>query len=383
MTSEQVTRLGGLALLVLASAFAVAVLIVAPSDPEFGYDSTAYLAAADRLRAGAPLYPELGREPGFDRGALIDDELGYFFYPPLVALAFVPLSSLPDDAARLIWYAVLIAVAASVGIVLVRRAAPDARAVTAAAYVSFLPLLSELRFGNVNLLTLAVVLAAWRLRDRVWLAGPLLAAGIGLKLLPVAVLAFLLVAGRARLVATALAAGAAVVAVTWPWLGSAWLDYVATLRALGLETPAAGSNIVPAALATPPGRYVLPAVAVLTAVAAGLVARRAPDLEDDAFPIALAAAPLLVTSVWYPYLVLALPALLRARPGAARRYQGLAGVGSWSAIQAHLQPLPLAGLIVLLVARLIGVSTGPRPAPDAAGASSAPARDREPAPAGP
>ena len=384
MTGPRVVRIARAFVLVVAGAFALAVLAVAPSDPEFGYDASAYIAAAERLQAGTPLYPEFDRTtgPGIDRGGLLDDEQGSFFYPPLVAAAFVPLSNLPDaTTALMLWYGVLIAVAAAVGAALVHRATPETRAVTAAAYVTYLPLLSELRFGNVNLLTLAIVLAAWRFRDRTWIGGPLLAAGVGLKLLPLALLAFLLVAGRGRLVAAALATGGLAVAVSWPWLGTAWLDYVVTLGALGLETPAAGSNIVPAALSTSPGRYIVQAGAVLTALAAGLVARRAAVLEDQAFRTALAAAPLLVTSVWYPYLVLALPALLAPTGWSPLRHDRFVRALSWAAIQARVTPLPIVGVVALVGTRVLALFAQHRPGH--ATVSDVQARGEDRSPVGP
>jgi hypothetical protein len=347
-------RIPGLVALVLAGAYAGATLLTAPGDGAFGSDSSAYLAAADRLVAGEPLYPATTPD------GLTPIGQDAYFYPPLVAAAFLPLAQLPPGTAKLAWFAVLIALAAVVGAWLVRAIAPANRAWALAAYLAYLPLLSELRYGNLNLLTLALCLAAWACRERAPLAGALLAAAVGIKLLPLALIVFLVALGRRRMVAWAVAIGAAVVVLSWPWLGGAWHDYVGVLRAIGIGAPAAGSNIVPGLFVDPPWRYLLPVVGLAVAAAAGLLARRRGG-DERAFTTALAAAPLLATTVWYPYLVLALPAVLGSagdRGIPDRAGTPLTRVTAWLAIQAQLLAvakayfLPLAGLLVVTAAGL-------------------------------
>lgn len=346
--SPRAARLAGHVALVLAGAFAVALLASAPADAEFGYDLDAYLGAADRLVAGEPLYPAAA-EDGITPGPA-----GAFFYPPLVAAAFVPLAALPPETAHLAWFGVLILLAAVIGIALVRSLPADRRDLAAAAYLAYLPLLSELRFGNVNLVTLALCLLAWRNRDRAPLAGAFLAAAIGLKLLPVALVVFLLAAGRWRIAAWAGAIALAAVAASWPWLGGTWLDYIGVVGAIGTGAPASGSNIVIDLFADPPLRYLLPAVALGVAATAGWAARRRPSAEAPAFRTALAAAPLLATTVWYPYLVLALPAIL-ARGGGDTRTASATRTAGWLAIESRLSPLPLLGLTAVVARGILGL----------------------------
>jgi hypothetical protein len=342
--------------LVLAGAFAVALLASAPADAEFGNDLDAYLGAADRLVAGEPLYPAV------DPDGITPGPAGAYFYPPLVAAAFVPLAALPPETAHLIWFGVLILLAAVIGIALVRPLPPDRRDLAAAAYLAYLPLLSELRFGNVNLVTLALCLLAWHRRDRPAIAGALLAAAVGLKLLPLALVVFLVAGGRWRIAAWAGAIALAAVAASWPWLGGAWLDYVGVLGAIGTGAPAAGSNIVTDLLADPPLRYLLPAVALGVAALAGFAARRRPSAETPAFRTALAAAPLLATTVWYPYLVLALPAIL-ARADGETRSGAAARAAGWLAIEARLAPLPLLGLAAVAARGILGLRAEPPEGP--------------------
>lgn len=360
--SPRAHQLGGRTALVLAGAFAVALLASAPSDPEFGYDVDAYIGAARAVMSGESPYPHI--EPG---GTLTPGPFGLYPYPPVTALAFVPLALLPTDVAHLAWFGILIAVAILVGFTLVRPLPPERRDWAAAAYLAYLPLLSELRFGNLNLVTLAVCLLAWHRRDRPVIAGLLFAVAIGLKLLPLALIGFLLLAGRWRIVAWVAAAFAIVGAISWPWLGAEWIEFMGVLRAIGAGIPASGSNILPDAIGATQLRYALPLTAVAVAVLAGWAVRRDPARERLGFAVALAGAPLLATSVWFIYLVLALPALLASdgeRPAPVPvRLPRPAGLGAWLTIEARLDPLPMVGLAVVLVGGLIRLfrRAGPEP----------------------
>ncbi|MGH2407915.1 MAG: glycosyltransferase family 87 protein [Candidatus Limnocylindrales bacterium] len=355
-------RLAGIAALVLAAAYAAATLATAPGDAAFGYDLDAYIGAAHRLTAGEPLYPASGPD------GLTPVGQGAFFYPPPVAVAFIPLAQLPDPAARIVWFVLLIVLAALVGAWLVRGLGAEARLWALAGYLAYLPLLSELRYGNLNLVTLALCLAAWHQRARAPVAGALLAAALGIKLLPLALVVFLLGARRWRIVAWAAGTGFVVIAASWPWLGRAWGDYLGVIGAIGVGTPAAGSNIVPEALAASPLRYLLPLIGIGIAAITGLVARRSARREGSAFTTALAAAPLLATTVWYPYLVLALPAIVGwydARSPGATTPDGVSTggrVAAWLAIAAQplrsvvVWPLPLSGLVVAVVTAMRDLS---------------------------
>jgi len=164
--------------------------------------------------------------------------------------------------------------------------------------------------GNTATLTLAVCWAAWRLRDRPRLAGPALAGAVGIKLLPLLLVVFFVASGRLRIVLWAVVTLAAVGLVTWPVVGSAWDEYLRVLGSIARSAPASGPNVAPAMLGGGLGRLALIAGATVVVVAAGMVAARVPAAETRGFAIALAAAPLLSTTIWYPYLTLALPLLV-------------------------------------------------------------------------
>jgi Glycosyltransferase family 87 len=369
-------RLGQLAV-VLAGALAVAVLATVPGDPEFGYDLDAYLGAADNLMAGLPYYPVPDASGGITLGPA-----GIYPYPPVWTAAFVPLALLSREAVHMGWFVGLVALAAAVGFVLVRPLPVERRYWAAAAYLAYLPLLSEIRFGNLNLITLALCLLAWNQRRRPAVAGVLFAVAVGLKLLPLALLAFLFVGGRWRVGAWAVGAFMVVVVLTWPWMGAAWIEYLGVLRAIGTGIPGAGSNIVPDEIIVTPLRYVGPFVAIGVAALAGWGVRRH-GRERLGFAVALAMAPFVGTSVWYPYLVLALPLILgsdggRPRPDEQERAPLVPRVGGWLAIEARLDPLPLVGLLLASASGMVALFRGERTAPEGERPASAEASGIEP-----
>lgn len=368
---EWLAHRGGLLAFALAITFALESITSYP----IGYDLAAYLLAARRLIAGAGLYEVA------DHGAVALGPFGQFFYPPLVAAAFAPLALLPPALSFTGWFLFLAVVAAAVAWSVVRTLPYALQPWAAAAFAFFFPLGWEVRLGNLTLLSLALCLLAWKHRARPALSGAILAGAIGLKLLPLAIIVFYLAAGRGRTVLWSVAFAAAAVAVSWPWLGAAWVDFAALLLTLARGDPATGSNIVPAIFAEPPARLALPALAIVSALAAGRLARTVPALETYALYLALATAPLVSATVFYPYLVFALPLLVGAGPylnrwagrlllAAARRpvLRLLEASGrpfAWLLMQAQLlrEPgrdftLPLLGLLLLVV---IGLAAFVRP----------------------
>src|SRR5256712_12510496 len=167
---------------------ALAALVVASALPA-GYDFHAYWLAGRNLLSGDPLYPDARTILG------LPDE---FRYLPIVAVVFVPFALLPYADALTIWIGIQLAIAAAVGVALIRPLPASWRPWAAAGYVFFLGLVLEVTLGNVNLISLALALAAWRLRARAVPAGILLVAAVGLKFLPLTLLLFYLAAGPGR-----------------------------------------------------------------------------------------------------------------------------------------------------------------------------------------
>jgi len=353
----------GVATFVLA---ALAGLQIFLAKQPYGYDLWAYVLAARHLLAGEPLYatqPEVPFGP-----------FGEYHYAPAAAVPFALLAPLPFWLATVIWIGINTGMAAAIAVCLIRPLPRDARPWAAAAFVLFLPLVLEIALGNLNLLTLALCLVAWTLRARPAAAGTILALAIGLKLLPLTLVLFYLASGRTRVVLWTVAVGVAGLLVMAIVFARDLPAYVALLIALKdshwaadliASTPPAE---IAAVLGSPVGRWLLPAVALGTAILGGLAARRERREETHLHHLALAFAPYLAPFglLWFPYLVTALPlmastlhrGILLPRPQLRGPLVAMLAV-SWLLLQIvgeqnDLVPIAahLLGLVVLLAVAL-------------------------------
>src|SRR6266550_142951 len=299
---ERIIWSAGVVLAVLAL---LAALVVASALPA-GYDFRAYWLAGRHLLTGAPLYP------GPDTILGLPDE---FRYLPAVAILFVPLALLPYEVALAIWTALQVAVAAAVGVALIRPLPPSWRPWATAGYFFFLGLVLEVTLGNVNLISLALALAAWRLRDRALPAGILLAAAVGLKFLPLTLLLFYVASGRWRPVLIGGAIGTATLAVGALLMPDRTAEYVRFAPRL-LEQDWVYAHI---ARPGPPELaaffwsewfpLALAVAAALVAVLAGVAARRDRAREHTWHALTLATAGYLAPFgyFWTTFLILSLP----------------------------------------------------------------------------
>jgi glycosyl transferase family 87 len=305
----RLTWAAGVVAMVLAGLAGLQVFL---AKQPYGYDLWAYVLAARHLVAGEPLY---AAEPQVPFGPY-----GEYHYAPATAVPFALVAALPFELTAAVWIAINIGMAVAIAVSLIRPLPSDARPWAAAALVFFLPLILEIALGNLNLLTLALCLAAWSLRRRAALAGTVLAVAIGLKLLPLALVLFYLASGRGRVVAWTLAIGVAGLVLTALVFARDFPAYVALLLALAdsrwatdviARTPPAE---VSALLLSPIGRWLLPVVSLATAIGGGLVARRAPRDETHLHHLALAFVPYVASFglLWFPYLITALPLLASA-----------------------------------------------------------------------
>ena len=330
MIARRLVWAAGVVVLVFA---AIAAVIVASALPA-GYDFHAYWLAGRNLLSGAPLYPDGTTILG------LPDEFRYF---PIVAIAFVPFALLPYAVALSVWLALQIAIAAAVGIALIRPLPNSWRPWAAAGYVFFLGLVLEVTLGNVNLISLGLALAAWRFRDRALAAGFLLAAAVGLKFLPLTLLLFYVASGRWRPVLVGGVIGVAALAIGAVAMPDRTAEYLRFAPRL-LEQDWVYAHIAR------PGPPVLAAVfwsewfplflagaAVLVALVAGIAARRDPGRENTWHALTLATVGYLAPFgyFWTTFLILSLPLaadiLRRAvtRPAAERAGFVGAVVLSW------------------------------------------------------
>ncbi len=170
-TSPARRRWEHLAPFVLAVSMVIAGLLSFRHGQDFGV----YWRAARRLVHGEPLYP-------------VSDGFLAYRYAPGAALFFVPLAALPLVPAKAIWYSLIFAAVLYVARSL-KRFSPGPRAtlaVTAAFLAIARPIIEELNEGQVNLVVLAIILAAFAAEDnsRRVRPGLLAAAAAGLKIAP-------------------------------------------------------------------------------------------------------------------------------------------------------------------------------------------------------
>ena len=155
-----------------------------------------------RLR-GAPLY---------DGGVLLDLP---FVYPPFAALVFVPLTVLPLPVLKIAWtvigVALLVFVVRRSAAVLGRRLDPAATALLVAVVLALDPVRTTFYLGQINVVLLALVLADLTGRPESRLRGVGVGIAAALKLTPLLFVAYLLLIGRWRAAATAVATFAAAV----------------------------------------------------------------------------------------------------------------------------------------------------------------------------
>src|SRR2546426_1460843 len=204
------TRLLGWATLAGALAATCAHILYRGLGQQFAiFDFAAYYYAAVRLGLGHGLYPQLGRD--FTVG-----ELGLFLYPPPVAAAFLPFTVIPVEAASVIWAGLLLMLAAVVIVALTRPVDARLRPLAAGLLVFSIPLQTEVANGNLTLVTLALVLVAWRLRTRSAASGALLAIALLIKLMPALLVPFVLAAGPWRIAAGMALALLPLVLLRWP-----------------------------------------------------------------------------------------------------------------------------------------------------------------------
>ena len=318
---------------VAASAIALAAIALLIAQRGIGrnyasYDLSAYVEAARRLRDGAPLYPQLAE------GAYRLGEVNLYLYPPPVALLFTPalLVSLPIASA--IWGIALTGLAVAVAAMIAGPVARERRPLAFAMFIGAFPLQWELANGNLTLVTLALALVAWRTPTR-WQAAAALALAMGLKLLAVPATVTLAVAGRRRLLALTGALLAAVVLVSWPFLGSAWLDWIRLTYELAAGPQTRTYNVVPDLLRAGLGRALLVgATVVVLGVLGALVRTRRLD-PVLGFSAALSAAPYVSAFVFYPYVLLVLPVIVWIALGGVPVVARLAAIAAWVLIDVQ------------------------------------------------
>ena len=175
-------------------------------------DLDVYRTGGLSVLRGQPLYTMLTQPP----------QLLPFTYPPAAALFAVPLAVLPWPAAQLAWvpfvYVPLAVVIWYAFAPLLRRAGrlrPAAFAIVFAACAYLFPVRDEMRFGQVDLVLLALAVADCAAREPRWPRGALVGLATAIKLVPGVFIVYLWLSGRRRAALTAALVALAVTLGSW------------------------------------------------------------------------------------------------------------------------------------------------------------------------
>ena len=237
---------------------------------------------------------------------------GPYPYPPLPALAAVPLTALSLQAAGLVVMAVLVGVAVAVLAVLGVR---DWRCY--GIVLLWPPVLSAIQTGNVTLWLALAAALAWRYRDRLLPAALAVGLTLAVKFFLWPLVVWLAASRRLWSALAASAIGASVLVLSWAVIGFAGMtDYPGILRdledAVGDDSYTAYIVGLDAGLPSAAARALWLGVG-LVLLASVVVLARSGD-ERTAFIVAVASALALTPIVWLHYFALLSVVVALAQP---------------------------------------------------------------------
>jgi hypothetical protein len=156
---------------------------------------------------------------------------------------------------------------------------------------------------------------------------------MGLKLLAVPVALTLAAAARWRSLALTGGLLAAVVVVSWPFLGGAWLDWARLTYELAAGPQTRQYNVVPDLLRTGIGRALLVGVTLAALLVIGSLVRARRLALALGLSAALAAAPYVSAFVFYPYAVLVLPVVVWTGLGEVPPVARVSAFAAWILVE--------------------------------------------------
>lgn len=315
--------LAGLALALAGGLWLALGLLSLPGSDSWGYDLEAYLAAARRLAEGGSLY-----QPETLSGPFRPGPYGLYLYAPPLGIAVTPLVPLAPEVSSGLWYAAhVVALLAACALMPVRW---SVRLVGFAVGAFSYAVTRDLALGNVSVLLLPPVAAAWR-----WLDRPLgqIAQAVAISVRPTLGLLLLwqLLRRQWRAVAWTIAAGLALVVMSLPFVGiSGYLDYLSVLRNMN-EVSGVTFNRDLGSVALELGADQRGATVALLggyAIAGGAVLLSLRRDREIGFMVTLMASLLLSPLLWDHYLsMLLVPAVFLA--GRGHRWALLLPLASW------------------------------------------------------
>lgn len=381
----QVVVVGLLAIIVIA--FRGLQFAALTREIQWGYDFSAYWAAASRLMAGASPYT-------LDQlaGPYAPQVQYLYLYPPPLAAAVTPLALLfPTDyrAAAWVWTAIGAAILVWAVLALWRSErlaerypvlASRGRWLLVAAAFAFPPVVGELVLGNVHLLLLGLLTLAWLGIRRGDSRGELtagIAVGVAaiIKVFPGVLLVWFLLTRRYRAAAGVVIGAAAFALVTLPFTGiEPWTQFPTVLANLSAPSDTTDTLAPTVWLAGvvgfTPARVIVTLAGLAILAFSALASTRGARDEDPASPVGYHRSPtsrsfaiavvvgvLVAPAVYHHYLaLLVLPMLLALGAGVPLRWLALAYFLMWGGQQPALGDLafivnraaPTIGALVLL-----------------------------------
>ena len=297
-------RLLTTAVLVAAAAVFLVALFSAAGSERLGHDFRAYLAASEAIRDGDSPYPS-------PESPIVDEGRAYV-YPPLLALALVPVTTVPVDVGAFVGF--LLALAALLGALAV-VGVRDIRCY--AAMLASAPVWNALEMANFSAAIALGVALAWRFRSTVWPLALTVGIAVSSKLFVWPLLVWTAATGRYRASLLAAVVGVLVATLSWAAIGFDGLtSYPALLDRL--SDSLAGDSYsflgIADALGIDPaaGRVAMLVVGGALIAACGVLGRAGDDRR--AFTCALAAGLAFAPLLWQHHLVILFVPLALARP---------------------------------------------------------------------
>jgi hypothetical protein len=283
--------------------------------------------------------------PAADPSALVHNDR--FVYPPITALLVAPLAVLPNLAGQVL---VLLLALACVLLALRLLGVRDWRCYGLALLTA--PVLDTVSLGALSSAMLLGVAAAWRYRDRPYVAAPVTALTAVAKLFAWPLFVWLLATRRLRTAFAAAAVSVVLLVSGWAAIGFAGLQgYPHLLRALSRVEAVQSYSLVGLFRLEGTAATILTALLVLVVVVAVMFAARGPEGDRRALSVAVAGALLATPVLWLHYLVLLFVPIALARPRLSALW--FAPLAFWLTPVAHSNGSVWRTCFALAVAALI------------------------------
>jgi alpha-1,2-mannosyltransferase len=300
--------------------------------------------------------------PAADPSALVHNDR--FVYPPITALLVAPLALLPNLAGQVV---VLLLGLACMLLALRLLGVLDWRCYGLALLTA--PVLDTVSLGALSSAMLLGVAAAWRYRDRPYVAAPVTALTVVAKLFAWPLFVWLLATRRLRAAFVAGAVSVVLLVGGWGAIGFASLHgYPHLLRVLSRVEAMQSYSLVGLFRLEGAAATALTALLAVAVVVAVMLAARGPDGDRRALTVAVAGALLATPVLWLHYLVLLFVPIALARPRLSALW--FAPLAFWVTPDAHSDgsvwrtcfALVVAAVIVLRsLAPAASVAAAPRP----------------------